>query len=319
MKKLAFLFPGQGAQYPGMGKDFNDAFAVSREIFEEADDLLGENLSKIIFEGPEPLLTQTKNSQTAIFVTSIAILRALQQQFPELYPFLCSGLSLGEYTALCASHRLNFADTLLLVRERARLMNEACEQVPGIMAAVLGLDAVSIESAVQDLKRQGLQGVWVANYNAPGQTVISGTKDGIEKAGAVLKEKGAKRVIPLTVHGAFHSGLMQSAQDGLAPWIEKASLQDSEIAFVMNVPGDFAKILPEIRKNLINQVTQSVRWEQGIEATKSCGIELYLEIGCGKTLAGLNKKIGAFAPTLSIDKIADLDELAKQLESLAKV
>lgn len=308
-KKVAFLFPGQGAQYVGMGRDFYEAFSIAKETFQEADELLKESLSRLIFEGPEEKLTETKNSQIAIFVVSTAILRTIQQQFPDLTPALCSGLSLGEYTALCASGRLGFADTLRLVRERARLMNLACERTAGTMAAVLGLDAIGIEAAVR-----GMEGVWVANYNAPGQTVVSGTKEGIEKAMAALKEKGAKRVIPLSVHGAFHSGLMQSAQEGLAPWIERAPLQESPIPFVMNVPGDFAKETQEIRRNLIRQVTQSVRWEQGILAANAFGVDLYVEIGCGKTLAGLNKKIGGTAPTVSVDKTADLEALSQQLQ-----
>ena len=299
--RRAFIFPGQGAQYVGMGKDYFDSFSIARETFEEADDLLGMALSKIIFEGPEDLLTQTKNSQVAIFVTSMAIFRTMQQQLPELVPAVCAGLSLGEYTALCASNRLTFADTLRLVRERARLMNDACEKVPGTMAAVLGLDAQGIAAVVKDL-----QGVWVANYNAPGQTVISGTKEGIEKAALILKERGAKRVIPLTVHGAFHSGLMQSAQDGLAPFVERAPLIESEIEFVMNVPGGFVTNLEEIRRNLIAQVTQSVRWEQGIEAMKANGVDFFLEIGCGKTLSGLNRKMGITAMS-SIEKVTDLE------------
>lgn len=304
--KSAFLFPGQGAQYSGMGKDFYDAFPVARATFQEADDLLSENLSKIIFEGPEPLLTQTRNSQVAIFVTSVAILRTIHQQFPELKPSVCSGLSLGEYTALFAAGRLGFAETLLLVQERGRLMNEACERTSGTMAAVLGMDAAGIESAVQ-----GLPGVWVANYNAPGQTVISGTKEGIEKAAVVLKEKGAKRVIPLTVHGAFHSGLMQSAQDGLASWVERSPIQESAIELVMNVPGKAVSGVEEMKRCLISQVTHSIRWEQGIQSMGS--MDLYLEIGCGKTLTGLGKKIGVQGLCLSIDKIADLDQLAAKV------
>lgn len=299
--RRAFIFPGQGAQYVGMGRDFYDAFLVAKETFQEADDRLGMNLSKIIFEGPEDLLTQTQNSQVAIFVTSMAILRVIQQQLPHFKPEVCAGLSLGEYTALSASGRLGFADTLLLVKERARLMNEACETTAGTMAAVLGLDAEGIEKAVQ-----GIDGVWVANYNAPGQTVISGTKAGIEKAALILKEKGAKRVIPLTVHGAFHSGLMKKAQEGLAPFVEKAALQESPVEFVMNVPGRFVKNLEEIRRHLICQVTQSVRWEQGIEAMKESQVEFFLEIGCGKTLTGLNKKMGITAMS-SVEKVTDLE------------
>lgn len=298
--KSAFIFPGQGSQYVGMGKDFFNSFAVAKETFQEADELLKANLSQLIFEGPEELLTQTKNSQVAIFVVSVAILRTVEQQLPSLVPAVCSGLSLGEYTALYASGRLGFADTLKLVQERARLMNEACEKTEGTMAAVLGLDAKSVESAVK-----GLPGVWVANYNAPGQTVISGTKAGVAHASTVLKEKGARRVIPLNVHGAFHSGLMQMAQDGLAPFVEMAPIQATGLDFVMNVPGHFVTDLKEIRRNLISQVTQSVRWEQGILAMKEAGVEQFIEIGCGKTLSGLNKKMEV--PTVSIDKVNDLE------------
>lgn len=301
MKKIAFLFPGQGAQYVGMGKDFADSFAVAREVFQEADDILNERLSKIIFEGPAETLTETRYSQTAIFVMSMALVRTVQQQMPETVPSVCTGLSLGEYTALCASGRLGFADTLLLVKERARLMNEACERVPGTMAAVLGLDAAGIEAAVK-----GLEGVWVANYNAPGQTVISGTKAGIERAAEALKERGAKRVLALTVHGAFHSGLMQSAQEGLKGAIERAPIADSSIEFVMNVPGAFAKSVAEVRNNLVRQVTQPVRWEQGIEAMKASGVDFYLEVGCGKTLTGLNRKMG-LSSLFAVDKVADLE------------
>lgn len=298
--KIAFIFPGQGSQYVGMGKDFYDAFPIARETFQEADHILNENLSKIIFEGPESTLTQTRYSQVAIFVVSMAILRVIQQQFPDLIPDVCAGLSLGEYTALCASGRLGFAETLLLVKERARLMNEACEKTTGTMAAVLGLDAAGVEAAVK-----GIDGVWVANFNAPGQTVISGTKEGIEKASVILKEKGAKRIIPLTVHGAFHSGLMKMAQDQLTPAIQQAPIQNSTIAFCMNVPGNYVQSIDEIRQNLASQVTHSVRWEQEIEAMKASGIEFFLEIGCGKTLSGLNRKMNAQGH--SVDKVPDME------------
>lgn len=287
-----------------MGKDFADAFPEAKETFQEADDLLQERISPVIFEGPQELLTQTKYSQIGIFVTSMAILRVIRKQCPGLCPAVCSGLSLGEYTALCASSRLSFSETLLLVRERARLMNEACENSSGAMSAVLGLDSLSVEETLKEL-----EGVWIANYNAPGQIVISGTREGVEKAQPLLKERGAKRVVPLVVHGAFHSPLMQSAQDGLTPFISAVSIQDSDIGFVMNVPGDFVRTSQEIKNNLICQVTRSVRWEQGILAME--GIELFLEVGCGKTLSGLNRKIGQTAPTLSIDKVQDLEQIGR--------
>ncbi|MBS0626516.1 MAG: ACP S-malonyltransferase [Verrucomicrobia bacterium] len=309
MKKIAFLFPGQGSQAPGMGKDFYDSFAIAKETFQEADDLLSYKLSDILFNGPEETLTQTKYSQLAIFVNSIALLRMLQQQVKEIVPFVCAGLSLGEYTALCASGRIEMKDALKLVQTRANWMNDACERVQGTMAAVLGLDAASVEEALK-----GIPGIWVANYNCPGQIVISGTKEGVEAGSLALKAKGAKRVLPLTVHGAFHSGLMQSAQDGLAPHIAKAPLADSEIHLVMNVPGNFVESLDEIRQNLTRQVTQSVRWDQGIVAIEEKGVDLYLEIGCGKTLSGLNKKIGVKAPTVSLEKVTDLDSVVEIIE-----
>lgn len=284
-----------------MGKDFFHAFSIAKETFQEADDLLGENLTKVIFEGPMETLITTRYSQMAIFVTSMAIFRTLRKQFAHFVPAVCAGLSLGEYTALCASEKLSFCETLLLVKERARRMNEACEHVPGAMTAIVGLEAASIESLLK-----GLNGVWIANYNAPEQIVISGTKEGVERAAAVLKEKGAKRVLPLDVHGAFHSGLMQSAREGLAPVIERAPIIESPIAFVMNVPGDFVTTIAEMRRNLICQVTEPVRWEQGIEAMKAFGVDFYLEIGCGKTLTGLNRKMGVSA-LLAVEKVADLE------------
>ena len=301
-EKIAYLFPGQGAQYPGMGKEFSSSFPIAKETFEEADDLLGENLSQIIFEGPQDLLTQTKYSQLGIFVVSMAILRTIGDQMPDMKPIVCAGLSLGEYSALCASGKLGFNDTLLLVRERALLMNRACETTIGGMAAVLGLDSEQIEKALS-----GCPGVWVANYNCPGQTVISGTLDGLERAAGILKERGAKRVLPLTVHGAFHSGLMQSAQDGLAPLIAAASISESAIDLVMNVPGAPVVSVPQIKECLTRQVTHSIRWEQGIRSME--GINLFFEIGCGKTLTGLNKKIGVAGTTFSIDRPADLEQI----------
>ncbi len=310
----AFLFPGQGAQYPGMGKDFYEAFRSARDVFNEADDLLSFKLTKVIFEGPEALLTETRHSQVAIFVASSALLAVLRECLPDLTPDLCAGLSLGEYTALFASGRLPFRETLDLVKLRGELMNQACEMTSGAMSAVLGLGSFDVEKIVSSLRPN--HSVWVANFNCPGQTVISGSKEGVLAAADALKSNGAKRVLPLQVHGAFHSGLMQSAQDGLSSAVKSAEIAESPIAFVMNVPGGFVEGIDEIKENLILQVTHSVRWEQSILAMKERGISRYLEIGCGKTLSGLNKKIGV--PALSLEKTADLDQIAKEFDRCSR-
>lgn len=312
-KKVAFLFPGQGAQYPGMGKDFVENFSEARQTFEEADDILKRRLSDIILNGPENVLTETKNSQAGIFVTSIAILRVLRKLFPQLKPSVCAGLSLGEYTAAAASGRIEFLECLPLVQYRGQFMNDACEHTKGTMAVVLGLDGDVVEKLVKDVNMPN--DLWAANFNCPGQVVISGTLKGIEAGTAAAKAKGAKRVLPLNVHGAFHSGLMMEAEKRLSEYINQASLQDSSVGFVMNVPGDFVKDLSEIRHYLIRQITNPVRWEKGIHKMEAFGVDFYLEIGCGKTLAGFNKKLNVAAPTLSIEKLSDLKLLEAELSS----
>lgn len=306
-KKIAYIFPGQGSQYPGMGTDFFSQYKEAQHLFEEADDILGRKLSSIILQGPVDILTETHNSQTAIFVMSMALLRVLEKNFPFLKPSVCGGLSLGEYTALTASDRLDFKDCLPLVQRRGQYMSDACNSSEGTMAVVLGLDAEMVENMVKELALP--KDLWAANFNCPGQVVISGTKKGIEIGSEAAKTRGAKRVLPLSVHGAFHSGLMQPAEDRLAPFIHEIALKKSAVEFVMNVPGDFVREDKEIHQHLIKQVTHSVRWEQSIRQMNNAGIDLFIEIGCGKTLAGFNKRIGVQAPTVSIEKVEDLENL----------
>lgn len=306
-KKIAFLFPGQGAQYVKMGKDFADHFAVAKHTFEEADDILNRNLSRIIFEGPENELTATKNSQTAIFVVSIALLRTLQSLFPQLKPSFVAGLSLGEYTALHASGRIGFKEALKLVQFRGQCMNDACEATAGTMAVILGLNAEAVEKLVREVNLP--QDLWAANFNCPGQVVISGTVKGIQAGTEAALAHGAKRVLPLQVHGAFHSGLMQSAKEKLSRYFENVVLQESQLSLIMNVTAKPAAQEKEIKELLIQQVVSPVRWEQSVRYMLQEGADLLLEIGCGKTLSGFNKRIEGSVAAYNVEKIIDLENV----------
>lgn len=314
-KKIAFIFPGQGAQYTAMGKDFFEKYFVAKEVFEEADDLLHFPLAKLIFSGPLEDLTLTRNAQLAIFVVSIALLKVLQKELPDLTPFAAAGLSLGEYTALTAAEKLSFQDALLLVQKRAEFMHEACEKRKGAMAAVLGLDAEMVETLLAPLAEDL---VWPANFNSPGQTVISGTEKGVEKALLLLKEKGAKKIIPLKVHGAFHSGLMEEAKIKLTPYIEKVEIKPSDVKVALNVTGDLVEKDVQIRQNLILQVTNPVRWQKCIETLDRNGIDFFIEIGPGKTLSAMNKKIAPKGRTLSLEKTEDLQLIYEEIYGTAK-
>lgn len=305
--RWAFLFPGQGAQYVGMGKEFYDQFLIAKEVFQEADECLGRSFSNEIFFGSPEELTLTKNSQIAIYITSIAILRAVQGEFPSFVPQMCTGLSLGEYTALTAAGKISFSDCLRLVQVRAEAMDRACKEIKGAMDVVLGLSEEVIESVI---KEAGISSsVWIANLNCPGQVVIAGTVEGVAFARERLKAYGAKRVLPLDVSGAFHSGLMESARIELAQKMKEVSWKESPIAVVMNVSGEFLSSADQIPRLLIEQVTSPVRWEKGIRTIMETQVDGYLEMGPGKTLSAMNKRIGVAVPTYSIESIEDLKKI----------
>lgn len=308
--KIAFLFPGQGAQYPGMGVDLYQAYPQVRETFEEGNDLLKRNLSKIILNGPEEELTLTYNSQPAIYLLSLAYLKVLKSLFPDLKPQFAAGLSLGEYTALTAAGILDEAKGMVLVEKRGRLMGEACQKHPGTMAAILGLSQNEVETLVN--QAQLPCDLWAANFNAPGQTVLSGTLKGVERGCELARKMGAKKVIPLTVQGAFHSGLMKGIEDPFAEKVGEVPLNKSSIKVPMNASGGYFSNLDEVKELLVKQISHPVRWQENIETLEKDGVDLYLEIGCGRTLSSLNKRIGVKAPTLNFEKMEDLELIAKE-------
>lgn len=310
-KRVVFLFPGQGAQTVGMMKDFHDSFSESRLVFEEAEDVLKTNLRDVIFNGPKDLLTQTINCQKAIFVASYAVLKAFEARAPYVVPVATSGLSLGEYTALAASSRAAFKDLLPIVDLRARLMQRSCEKVKSSMNVVLGQEPAWVEDV---LKKSNLP-VWIANLNCPGQVVIAGDVEALEKAAQFIKDSGAKRILPLDVSGAFHTPLMEDAKQDLAPSLKNLILNDSNIALVMNAIGAKVSSSDEIRRLLVDQVTSAVYWAKGIESIAS-ETDLFIEMGPGSTLSGMNKRIGVVAPTYSIQTTSDLAVVLNQLEEL---
>ena len=292
----AYIFPGQGSQFSGMGKDLFENYSFAREIFSEADELLGFSLSDIMFNGTEEELKQTKVTQPAIYLHSILIAK-LGTNFK---PDMVAGHSLGEFSALVASGGLSWQDGLSLVSKRASAMQKACEIEPSTMAAVLGLSDEQIEKVCAEFTGE----VVAANFNCPGQVVISGSIKGVELAGEKLKEAGAKRVLLLPVGGAFHSPFMEPARLELAAAIEAAKIDRPICPIFQNVNAKASQNEVEIKANLIAQLTGPVRWTQSIEAMVSAGATDFIECGPGKVLQGLVRKINAEAMVSSMELIS---------------
>ena len=292
----AYIFPGQGSQFPGMGKDLFETYSFAREIFSEADELLGFPLSETMFTGSEEELKQTKVTQPAIYLNSILIAK-LGTNFK---PDMVAGHSLGEFSALVASGGLSWQDGLSLVSKRALAMQKACEIEPSTMAAVLGLSDEQIEKVCAEFNGE----VVAANFNCPGQVVISGSIQGVELAGEKLKEAGAKRVLLLPVGGAFHSPFMEPARLELAAAIEAAKIDRPICPIFQNVNAKASQNEVEIKANLIAQLTGPVRWTQSIEAMVSAGATEFIECGPGKVLQGLVRKINAEAMVSSMELIS---------------
>ena len=303
VKEIGYLFPGQGAQAVGMGSDFYKNSLEARSVFDQADRSLGFRLSKLCFEGPDSELTRTVNAQIAIFVASIAVLRAIQVSYPRLKPSLGCGLSLGEFTALVALEAISFEDGLQLVQKRGRLMEEANQKNPGTMASILGL---SVHDCTSLCKETGTE---LANLNSHEQIVISGPIEAVNNACQIAKTKGAKRAIPLKVGGAFHSSLMASARVGLEEALRKIRIEEPKSTFIPNVTGEPVSNPERIKTLLAEQLTSPVQWIKTIKSIGRLGLMELLEIGPGCVLKGLARKINPELTVTNIEKSADLEQL----------
>lgn len=307
MTKIAFIFPGQGSQSVGMGKDLYENFEEAKSVYDKADSVLGRSISKICFEGPDEDLKQTINTQPAILTTSIAALEVLKSKL-NVKPSFLAGHSLGEYGALYEAGVLTLDDTIKLISKRAESMNTV---KGGAMAAVLGLSEDVLQKCLDEASKAGY--VAVANYNCPGQIVITGTDEGIKKATELLSEAGAKRVIPLAVSGAFHSELMKDASEEFKKSVENASLSNAKIPVITNVDAEITISADDFKSKMPQQIYSSVHWTQTIQKMIEEGVDTFVEIGPGKVLAGLNKKISSEIKTYNVYDKASLELCVSEL------
>ena len=309
MSQLVLLFSGQGAQKVGMGKDFAEKSAAAREMAEMADKALGFSISQIMFEGPDEELTKTSRCQPALYLHGLMALALISERLPNLTPVAAAGLSLGEFTAHAAAGTFSFEDGLKIVGKRGAFMEEACNATEGAMAALIGGE----EDKVQALAEAA--DVDIANLNAPGQIVLSGTVEGIDKAVAKAKEFGIRRAIKLNVAGAYHSRLMRSAQEKLAAELTAMTLQKPAIPVICNYAATVVSEAAEIRSMLEKQVTGSVRWTASIQKLIEMGHRNFLELGPGKVIAGLVAKIDKDAVVHSVEDLASLEAVVETLAS----
>ena len=304
--RIGFMFSGQGAQTVGMGADLVAASKGARELFEQADQVLSDPISRVCFDGPLAALTESRNCQPAIYAMSLAALAAFRERLP-CEPIVCGGLSLGEFAAAQAAGVFSFADGLGLIAARGRLMGDACQATDGTMAAILNADPELVATTCAEHDAD------VANYNCPGQIVISGGRPQVEAAIAALKAAGVGKIIPLQVDGAFHSRLMQSAADQFSGVLEAAAVGVPSVPLAQNVVGGLVTDPAAIRGNLCAQITGSVRWEGCVRAMLSLGVEALVEFGPGKVLSGFMRRIDPTVPTYNVGTAEDLEKTVAEL------
>ncbi|MFH0941887.1 MAG: ACP S-malonyltransferase [Chloroflexota bacterium] len=298
--KAAYVFPGQGSQWVGMGRDLHQRFEQAKAVFEQADSALGFSLSRLCFEGPEAELRETVNVQPAIVAVSLACLAAARDKLPA--PAFVAGHSLGEYTALAASGALDFAATISLVRERGRLMHEAGRKSPGAMVAVLGM----AEDKLAEIC--AATGTKIANINCPGQLVVSGNSDGVARASELARNGGARKVVPLAVSGAFHTELMRPAASGLRRFLEGLVFNEPRVPIVANTTAEPVTGGEALKTELLEQLCTCVQWQRSVEYMIARGVTIFIEIGPGKVLGGLIKRIN---PEVEIQNIGDAEAITK--------